>query len=78
MKTSDIVSEKYIVLVLIDLMGLFYGAVFTIRTKVGMIKQNYNVLDGVNYRADAKRFTHRPSCQFLDIAENNIFSKLLV
>ena len=39
-----------------------------------MIKQNYNVTDRVNYRADAKRFTHRRCkkltlCQFLDGAK---------
>ena len=36
-----------------------------------MIQQNYKVTDRVNYRADAKLFTHRrckklTSCQFLD------------
>ena len=41
-----------------------------------------NVADRVNYRADAKRFTHRrckklTSCQFLDGAKNNIMTKIL-
>ena len=49
-------------------MGLFCGTILTIRSKVGMMQQNYNVTDRVNYRADAKRFTHRrckklTSCQ---------------
>ena len=29
------------------------------RTKVGMVRQNYNVIDRVNFRAEAKRFTHK-------------------
>ena len=50
---------------------------------MGMIQQNYNMTDRVNYGADAKRFTHRrckklTSCQFLDGAKNNIMSKILV
>ena len=41
---------------------------------MGMIQQNYNVTDRVNYRANAKRFTYRrckqlTSCQFLDGAK---------
>ena len=57
----------------IDSMGLFCGTISTIRSKVGMIQQNYNMTDQVNYRADAKRFTHR-RCKG---AKNNM-SKILV
>ena len=39
-------------------MGQFFGMVLTIRTKEGMIQQKYNVIDGVNYRADMNTFTH--------------------
>ena len=41
-------------------MGLFinYGRAFSVRGKVGIIQQNYNLTDGVNYGADAKRFTN--------------------
>ena len=39
-----------------------------------MIQQNYNVTDGVNFRADAERFTRKQykkltSCQLLDDAK---------
>ena len=33
--------------------------IFTTRAEVGMIQQNYNVIDGVNFRAEAKRLTHK-------------------
>ena len=64
-------------------MGLFCGTILSIKSKVGMMQQNYNVTDLVSYGADAKRFTHRrckklTSCQFLDGAKNNIMSKILV
>ena len=39
-------------------MGLFFGMVLTIRTKEGMIQKMYNMIDGVNYRADMNIFTH--------------------
>ena len=26
---------------------------------MGMIRPNYNVIDGINFRAEAKRFTHK-------------------
>ena len=32
--------------------------VLTTRTKVGMIRQNYNSIDGINSSAEAKRFTY--------------------
>ena len=61
-------------------MVLFYGTVLAMRTKVGTIEQNSNVIDGVNLRAEAKRFTHRrckvlTSCQFLDDAKIGIIVK---
>ena len=31
----------------------------SVRTKMGMIRQHYNVTDRINFRADAKRFTHK-------------------
>ena len=40
-------------------MVLFYDIVLTMRTKEGTIPQNNNMIDGVNLRAEAKRFTHR-------------------
>ena len=40
-------------------MLLFYGMFFTARTRMGMIQQSYNEIDGINFRADAKRFTHK-------------------
>ena len=40
-------------------MLLFYGMFFTARTKMGMIQQSYNEIDRINFRADAKRFTHK-------------------
>ena len=65
--------KKYIVLVQIDLMGIFSWYRFTIRTKVVMIQQKYVAITGVNYRAGTKRFTHRRckkfTCQFLDDAK---------
>ena len=47
------------------------GTVLAFRTLKGMVQQNYNAVDGVNYSADMKRFTHRRckklrSCQLLD------------
>ena len=33
--------------------------VLTKRTKVEMIQQNYNMIDEINFRAEAKRFTHK-------------------
>ena len=39
-------------------MLLFYGMFFTARTKMGMT-QIYNGIDGINFRADAKQFTHK-------------------
>ena len=57
---------------------------FTMRTKVGTIQQNNNIIDGVNLRAETKRFTHRrckelTPCQFLDDAKKiDIMSKILV
>ena len=59
MQTFDIMSKQYIILVETDSMGLFCRTVLTIRSKMGMIQQNYNMTDRVNYGADAKRFTHR-------------------
>ena len=41
-----------------------YG--LTIRTKMVMIQQMYEVITRVNYRADRKQFTHR-QCKNLDI-----------
>ena len=38
---------------------LFYGMFLTTRTKMGMIRQSYNWIDGINFGADAKRFTHK-------------------
>ena len=38
---------------------LRYGVVLTKGTKVGMIRPNYNVTDGINFRAEAKRLTHK-------------------
>ena len=32
--------------------------VLTTKTKVGMIRQNYNLIDGINSSAEAKRFTY--------------------
>ena len=40
-------------------MVLFYGMFLTTRTKMGMIRESYNGIDGINFRADAKRFTHK-------------------
>ena len=72
MQAFDIVSKKYNVLMSIDSMGLFYGTVLTIRTKMEMTQQNnYRVINRVNYRADAKRFTHR-RCKKLTISQNDI------
>ena len=39
-------------------MVLFYGMFWTARAKIGMIRQSYNGIDGINFRAEAKRFTH--------------------
>ena len=64
-KSSDVLNIQwhffknaleYSTLLLIDSMGLFCGTILTIRSKMGMIQQNDNVTDRVNYRADAKRF----------------------
>ena len=68
MQTFDIVSKKYIILVQIDSMVLFYGVFLTTRTKMGMIRQRYNGIEGINFRANAKRFSHKTkkkitSCQ---------------
>ena len=38
-------------------MGLFSATILTFITKMGMMQQNH-LIDGVNYRADAKRVTH--------------------
>ena len=71
MQTFDIVLKK----MHRPSVNRFDGAIFlTIRTKVMMIKQKYEAITGVNYRADTKRFTHRrckklTSCQFLDDAK---------
>ena len=35
----------------------WYG--LTIRTKVGIVHQKYNMTDGANSRADTKQFKHR-------------------
>ena len=47
---------------------LFYGMALTKRTKVVMIRQTYNVIDWINFRAKAKRFTNKTmqktSCYF--------------
>ena len=43
-----------IVLVELDSIVLFYGMTLTTRTKVGMIRQNYNVIDRFKSRAEAK------------------------
>ena len=43
----------------IDSIVLFYSMVLNTRTTVGMIRQNYNVIDGINFRAEAKQFTHQ-------------------
>ena len=40
-------------------MVLFYGMVLNTRTKVGMIRQNYNVIDEISFRAKAKWFAHK-------------------
>ena len=44
------------------------GMFLTTRTKMGMIRESYNGIGGMNFRADAKRFTHKAkkkitSCQ---------------
>ena len=49
---------------------------------MGMIQQNYNVIDEVNLRAEAKRFINKTmqkikSCHFLDDIKNNIISKII-
>ena len=51
-------------------MVLFYGMFSTTRTKMGMIRQSYNRRDGINFSADAKRFTHKTK------KKNNIMSIL--
>ena len=33
------------------------GMILTTRAKLGMITENYNAIDDVNLRAEAKRFT---------------------
>ena len=68
MQAFDIFSKTDIVLV------LFFGRVLTMRTDVGTIQQNNNVIDGVNLRTEAKRITHGQrkvltSCQLLDNAK---------
>ena len=50
------------------MMVLFCGMFLTTRTKMGMIRQSYNGIDGINFRADAKRFTHKTK------KKNNIMS----
>ena len=52
MQAFDILLKRNIVLV------VFYGRVLTIRTKVGMIQQNNNVIDGGNLRTEVKQITH--------------------
>ena len=42
--------------------------VLTKRTKVGMIRQHYNVIDRINFRAEAKRFTHKT----IDAKKNHV------
>ena len=53
--------------------GDIFLAWLTIRTKVVLIQQKYEAINGVNYRADKKQFTHRRckklTCQFLDDAK---------
>ena len=39
-------------------MRLFFGMVLTTQTEERMIQQKYNVIDGVNCRADMDKFTH--------------------
>ena len=34
---------------------LFYSMVSTTRTKLEIIRQNYNLIDGINLRTEAKR-----------------------
>ena len=68
MQTFDILLKINIVLV------LFYGRVLTIRTRVGTIQTNNNVMDGVNLRTEAKRIIHGQykvltSCQLLNNAK---------
>ena len=36
-----------------------YGMALTSRTKVGMIRQNHNLIDRINFRSEAKQFTHK-------------------
>ena len=66
-------------------MGLFFGMVWTIRTKEGMIQQKYDVMDGVNYRADMKQFAHTGENAIIDIMSilrqcknNNTISKIII
>ena len=65
-----------IVLVLIDL--LFYGMVLTKRTKVGPIQQNYNIIDGINFRAVAKRFTHKTTDIFFPSVNSAVITSVKV
>ena len=50
MQTYDNVWKKYIVLVEIDSMVLFFGMILTTRAGVGMLQQNYNAIREVNPR----------------------------
>ena len=54
MQTFDIVSKIYR-----PSANQFNGVIWTTRAKVGMILQNYNVMDEVHLRVEAKRFTHK-------------------
>ena len=43
----------------IDSIVLFHGMILTTITRMGMIRKNYNVIDGINFKAEAKRFAHK-------------------
>ena len=57
-------------IVLIHRLVLFYSMVLTTRTKVGMIRQNFNLIDEINFSAEAKRFTY-------DTMQRNIIMSIL-
>ena len=74
MQTFDIVSKNTSPKCKSIQRGYSFGNVLIIRTKLVMIQQNYYLIDGVNYRAYTKRFTHKQlqkltSCQFLEDAK---------
>ena len=49
-------------------MVLYYSMFLTTRTKMGMMRQSYNEIDRINFKANVKRFTCKTK------KKNNIMS----